>query len=323
MDDLKPPAKLDLCTYGPTTIVERWQRYKKTMRLFIELAMADKSEKEKCSAFLYTIGQAGLDVYNTMRLTEEETNKIDILFSKFDAYRKPKQNVMIKRYCFYMRAQSKEESIDQYVVKLQLLAKNCGFGSLEDQLIRDRIVCGTYSEDVRQRLLRIDDLSLEKAISICQADAESKKSSQYIAETTAEVYGLKQKSGNRDNPPVKSTRKFSEELTQPRRVCGSCGLMHPRKQCPAFIKRCLRCKKPNHFAKYCRSVPHRTDAVEQTEQAGDSESDELLFIDTIKSSTEITDCDCFTMLNIEGTSIRFKVDTGSQVNILPSSLYHT
>ena len=134
---------------------------------------------------------------------------------------------------------------------------------------------------------------------------------------------MKQKSGNRDNPLVKSTRKFSEELAQPRRACGSCGLMHPRKQCPSFIKRCLRCKKPNHFAKYCRSVPHRTDAIEQTKQAGDSESDELLFIDAIKSSTEITDCDCFTMLNVEETSIRFKVDTGSQVNILPSSLYHT
>ena len=99
MDNLKPLAELDLCTYGPTTIAERWRRWKQTMRLFIELAMADKSEKEKCSAFLYTIGQAGRDVYNTMRLTEE-TNKIDILFCKFDAYCKPKQNVTIERYCF-------------------------------------------------------------------------------------------------------------------------------------------------------------------------------------------------------------------------------
>ena len=92
----------------------------------------EHAEKEKCSAFLYTIGQAGRDVYNTMRLTEEETDKIEILFSKFDAYCKPKQNMTIEQYCFNTRTQSKEESIDQYVVELQLLAKNCGFGDLED-----------------------------------------------------------------------------------------------------------------------------------------------------------------------------------------------
>ena len=57
--------------------------------------------------------------------------------------------------------------IDQYVLELRLIAKNCRFGNLEDQLIRDQIVCGTCSEDVRQQLLRVDNLTLEKAISIC------------------------------------------------------------------------------------------------------------------------------------------------------------
>jgi len=56
------------------------------MQLFINLTMSTKTKKEKCSAFLYTIGQAGRDVYNTMTLTEEETNKIDVLFTKFEAY---------------------------------------------------------------------------------------------------------------------------------------------------------------------------------------------------------------------------------------------
>ena len=68
------------------------------MQLFIELKMGDKSEQQKCSAFLYTIGQAVQDVYNTMTLAEEEQNKIDILFSKFEAYCKPKANMTIERY---------------------------------------------------------------------------------------------------------------------------------------------------------------------------------------------------------------------------------
>ena len=211
------------------------------------------------------------------------------------------------------------------MLELRLIAKNCGFGNLEDQLIRDRIVCGTCSEDVRQRLLRVDDLTLEKATSICRTDAESKKSSQYIAETSAEVFGLKQKYNNRHNTQSRVTRKPPEELTQRKRTCGNCGLAHPRKQCPAYGKQCLKCNKFNHFAKLCRSASRKTDAIEQAEWCedhSDSDDGESLFIDAIKNDTEISNNDCYTTLPVEGTPIKFKVDTGSQVNILPVSVYH-
>ena len=45
--------------------------------------MSDKSEKEQCGAFLYIIGQAGRDVYNTMTFTNEQKDKIEALFVKF------------------------------------------------------------------------------------------------------------------------------------------------------------------------------------------------------------------------------------------------
>ena len=262
MENLKPPNELDLSPNGRTTVAEKWRQWKQTMQLFIDLTMSKNTEKEKCSAFLYTIGQAGRDVYNTMTLGEEEADKIDILFSKFEAYCKPKQNVTIERYRFNTRAQGEEETIDQYVTELRLIAKNCGYGDLEDQLVRDRIVCGTNSEEVRQRLLRIDDLSLQKAISVCRVDAESRKSSKYIAETSGEVFGLR--SSNKPHrfrrEVTKDTKKFTEG---PRRPCGCCGLVHNRKQCPAYGKRCHKCNKLNHFSKYCRSSNRTTDAIEQ------------------------------------------------------------
>ena len=124
----------------------------------------------------YVIEQAGRDIYNTMNLTEEETGKINVLFAKFKAYCKPKQNVTIERYRFNTRAQASDEMIDQYVTELKLISKNCKFENFEDELIRDRIVCGTKSDDVRQHLLRVDNLSLDQAILTCRADAESKQS---------------------------------------------------------------------------------------------------------------------------------------------------
>ena len=152
------------------------------MELYIELSMARKSEKDKCSAFLYVIGQKGCDVYNAMNLDDPQHDKIDVLFTKFEEYCKPKHNVTVERYRFNTQVQDKAESIDRYVTGLRLIAKNCSFGNLEDELIRDRILCGVNSDDVKQQLLRVQDLTLDKALTICRAYEQSKKHIQYLSE---------------------------------------------------------------------------------------------------------------------------------------------
>ena len=57
-----------------------------------------------------------------MKLADGERDKIDILFSKFEVYCKPKQNVTIERYRFNTRVQTKHETIDQYLTELKLIA---------------------------------------------------------------------------------------------------------------------------------------------------------------------------------------------------------
>ena len=52
-----------------------------------------------------------------------------------------------------------------------LKAEPCEFLTLRDSLIRDCIVLGIISQRVRERLLCEDDLTLQKAMQICQAAA--------------------------------------------------------------------------------------------------------------------------------------------------------
>ena len=110
--------------------------------------MTDNSEKEQCDAIRYIIGQDVRDIYNTMTFTSSEVDKIDVLFAKVED-RKPRKNVIMERYKFNTRVQRKDETADQYVTELKLIAKNCNFGILEDELIRDRLVYGTNSERVK------------------------------------------------------------------------------------------------------------------------------------------------------------------------------
>ena len=53
---------------------------------------------------------------------------------------------------------------------LKKIAASCEYGDLKDELIRDRIVCGTTYENVRKQMLKERDLNLDRAIELCRID---------------------------------------------------------------------------------------------------------------------------------------------------------
>ncbi|KAL5488848.1 hypothetical protein EMCRGX_G017861 [Ephydatia muelleri] len=165
MEHIKPPPEMDFASSDGTSVAETWRKWRQSMELFLTLAMTGKTEREQCSAFLYIIGPAGRDIYNTFNVSDQDKNKISILFQKFKGYCKPKQNVTVERYRFNTRSQQEGESIDQYVTALKLMTRNCAFGTLEEELIRDRIVCGVSSEKIKERLLRERDLTFHRPLS--------------------------------------------------------------------------------------------------------------------------------------------------------------
>ena len=51
--------------------------------LYIDLCI---DKKDKCKAFLYVIGPAGRDIFTAFVLKDDEKDKIDVLFKKFEDY---------------------------------------------------------------------------------------------------------------------------------------------------------------------------------------------------------------------------------------------
>ena len=70
-------------------------------------------------------------------------------------------NVPYERFLFFKRDQLPEESFDGYLASLRTLASTCEFGDLEEDLIRDRIVCGLRDESVQRSLLQKTKLTLK------------------------------------------------------------------------------------------------------------------------------------------------------------------
>lgn len=93
----------------------------------------------------------------------------------FDDHCNPKLNETVERYRFFMRDQGIDETVDKYVTDLRVLASICNFGQLKDSLIKDRIVCGTNNSALRERLLREENLTLDKCLKVCRAAELSKE----------------------------------------------------------------------------------------------------------------------------------------------------
>ena len=78
----------------------------------------------------------------------------DSLLTALTQYFEPQRNIIFRRYLFSSANQSSDDTIDQYLNRLRKLASTCAYGTLSDELIRDRLVIGIKSHEVRKRLLR-------------------------------------------------------------------------------------------------------------------------------------------------------------------------
>ena len=79
------------------------------------------------------------------------------------------------RYNFNTRNQRPGEGFESYYTELRNTVKDCEFGSLEDDLLRDRLVCGIIDEIAREKLLQVEDLTLEKCVNMCRLFESSAK----------------------------------------------------------------------------------------------------------------------------------------------------
>ena len=76
-------------------------------------------------------------------MTEEERADIKSIIKKLSDYFEPKLNTTYERYVFNSCDQKIGERFDSYLNKLRKLIKMCRYSTLEDELLRDRIVMGT------------------------------------------------------------------------------------------------------------------------------------------------------------------------------------
>jgi hypothetical protein len=91
--------------FAATNVAETWRRLRQNMQFYIDATMAKKIEKEKYSFFLFSIGEAGREIFNIWiwpkvkndknEPTDEDEITVAALFKKFEDYCKPKRNLIV------------------------------------------------------------------------------------------------------------------------------------------------------------------------------------------------------------------------------------
>lgn len=225
-------------------VSENFRKFEEHWTLFEKTELKGKSEEEKCSYFLLCIGENAREVHKTLAFSTPETSTntegatvwkrtTQELKTAFKAYCNPRKNLTFERHKFNTRNQDENETIDQYVTALRTLAATCEFESLHDGLIRDRIVCGIKTQTLKERMLRENDVTLQKAIDICRAAETSRDQLKSLCggEKKNNIDTLRRDRRNRYTH--EASHQKSNNQQQRGKACGNCGRSHAPKTCPA------------------------------------------------------------------------------------------
>ncbi|XP_077545271.1 uncharacterized protein LOC144158324 [Haemaphysalis longicornis] len=297
MEPLKPPDHLRLTG----NVQKNWALFKQKLELYLHATAPAKplTEAAKTATLLTVAGDDALDVFNNFTFAEGE-NKEDYqtVIAKFEEYCAGQQNEVYERYVFRTRTQEEDEPAEQFLRDLRKQAKFCNFGQLFDSMIRDQIVFGTNNRKLREKMLREKDLTLEKAEHFCKAAETASKQSEAWKESDEKVDATTARQ-QRSSQSLKTTFQ-----------CFKCNRRHEPRKCPAFGKICRSCQGRNHFAICCK------------QQVGEVQRDDEGF-----NILDVSVCgiqkakDWVVNAYVAEQEVALKVDTGSQANLLPLSVY--
>ena len=291
----------------------RWLRRFERFRQAFDLEK--KSDEKQVNALVYAMGDEANDILRSFHLSDADAKKYKTVKEKFDEYFISRRNVIYERAKFNQRKQEPQESVDSFITALHCLAEHCSYGDLHDEMIRDCIVVGLKDASVAQKLQMDHELTLEKAVALAR-QSETVKTQQLVVRPPAinDSVSIETIKGNRQTYR-KKPQKSSGMQRQDNPVCTRCGKSppHTKEKCPAKDAICRRCSKKGHFRKLCRSKNTSEPTINQIKEEEDA------FLGVVSSNKSIDSWMVNLYLNKQ--SLDFKIDTGADVTVIPTSVY--
>ena len=314
---------------------EEWPRWKRRFEQFrVASGLKTEDPEKQVSTLLYCLGEEAEAVLESTNINDDERKVYDTVLKKFDDFFRIRKNVIYERACFNCRNQLQGETAEQYIMALYALADNCDYGTMKEELIRDRLVVGIVNDELSRKLQLMSALTLEMAKKEIRQHEAVHEQQQALKNAggpgtsadgnleAAAVFRPKHPAANQ-RPSQHSGAKQTQHVQNSNRgrpspkgrTCTRCGRgQHPKERCPARSAVCFRCERTGHYSKCCYS---KTVAAITTELDTTSFMD-TSFLDTMSGGQEKA---WFTNIKLKGTDIAFKLDTGAEMTAITSDAY--
>lgn len=264
------------------------------------------------------ISLSGDDVFDEIKLLfpyqEVNTLQYDDIIKKLKTRFDKTDPVLMKRYHFYNRGQGPNESGENFVLAVKLLAEGCNFKDFKTEAIRDKLILGLRDSDLQHKLLMEDEIELatvEKTIVSAELAAKQRKTIRENNEGASSVLSVKHRLGRRNaeysdnysNPPSRF-RSRSRSNSNCRESGNKTGYNNNdryngdvrrdgRNWNNHFNAVCNYCKKKGHIRKHCRFLnKNSVKFVENVPKEKETLSTDKFNRMRLQESSDESDIDC-------------------------------
>ena len=209
------------------------------------------------------MGEEAGDVLSTTEITDKERKKYETVMEKHDGFFKVHRNVIFECVRFNRRYQRAGETAEQYITVLYGLIETCEYGTLKNDLLRDRLVVGIAHQALSKKLQLMSDLTLDKAKTLIRQQEAVHDQQQELTGNGSKknpivvdaVGGADRSKTRRNRQPQRFTKdKQNQQGGAGSTTCKRCGKTHKLSdKCPARGATCYRCNRKGHFGSQCLS----------------------------------------------------------------------
>lgn len=311
------------CEGDVGSISVRWERWKRSLNIYLEAAGIDTEAKKRASLLHFGGAELQEVFYNIPGANATEGELFNIAVEKLDNYFAPKQSKVYERHLFRLLKQEQDEKFEKFLVRLRLQAKKCQFSGNEDEHIIDQITEKGKTEELRKKILKTGDkITLDEITSVANT-----------------LEAIDRQLGNFGTKPAESqsinrvgTETWKEKQPKKRLECSRCGsFKHLARDdnCPAKRKTCLKCGILGHFRNQCRTKQTQKRKLEEGESPNShgikkrsrttnnieetanicTDGRKVDYIFNIENDAKVT-------CNIGGTNVDMLIDSGCRHNLI-------
>jgi hypothetical protein len=307
-DYLFPPKHLVITTEG---MEKRWTLWLQQFTFWADATDFDKNtDRKKANKFMTIIGPDAIEIYNEFELTEAEKLNCEVIVEKFTDRFSSTSSVTFQRYLFHEIRQKERERAVEFFARVKSQATKCKFGLMKNEFVRDQIVIGMRDKAVQQNLFQDQALTLEKAQNSCKISEATKEQIQQLHKDEQMLSAAVDQ--------VKLTPSEKTEKSKKPYDCKRCGTKHVFRNCPAFKKKCPKCRRFGHIESRCKVTRGVDEVYEDYNTSSEEEMMHELRVDSLCKTKKSSDWTEF--IDVVGSNVEMKLDTGAQCNVLPLSI---